>query len=72
MPCDHNFGIIEKEKRKLQYLFLPDEWADVIQRSSRNFRVYRMKQNDCLDFSVFLERLQKCSDTKWRKSGLSK
>jgi hypothetical protein len=40
MPCDRDFGIIEK--RRLQYLFFPNEWADVIQRS-RNFRVDRMK-----------------------------
>jgi hypothetical protein len=34
MPCDCDFGIIKKEKRKLQYLFLPDEWADLISGST--------------------------------------
>jgi hypothetical protein len=61
IPCDRDFGIIEK--RKLQYLFLPDEWADVIQRS-QNLRVYRTKQTDFLDFTVFLERHQKRSVTE--------
>lgn len=70
MPCDRDFGIIEKEKRKLQYLFLPDERTDLIKRF-RNFKVYRMKQDDF--FTAFLEKraFQK-RDVKRRKGGFLK
>nr|XP_022906720.1 uncharacterized protein LOC111418411 isoform X1 [Onthophagus taurus] len=42
MECDQHFGIIEKSKKKNQYIFVPDDWFNVVAHASRKFTVVRM------------------------------
>lgn len=46
MECDQDFGIIEKCKKHLQYVFVPADWENVVARASRKFHVARMKRDD--------------------------
>lgn len=40
MACDRDFGIIEKVKRKIPQMFIPERWANVIQLSCKKFNAF--------------------------------
>lgn len=42
MECDQDFGIIERAKSKHQYIFVPDDWTNIVAHASRKFTVVRM------------------------------
>ena len=47
LPCDRDFGNIEKHVRKhIQVVYNPEQWVEVIQKSRKNkpFRVTRVKR----------------------------
>lgn len=48
MECDQNFGLIEKAKKQLQYVFVPDDWVKAVAGTSRKFKVVRMTGSDFL------------------------
>jgi len=55
MPCDRSFGLVEKQKRKIERIHLPQEWNNVIRNTSRNFIVSPMKREDFIDFKLFFD-----------------
>ncbi|CAG9773256.1 unnamed protein product [Ceutorhynchus assimilis] len=55
LPCDRNFGQIEKKKRKKELLYLPDEWYDLVQSCGKKFVVERVEQDIIFDFKSYLE-----------------
>ncbi|KAJ8885799.1 hypothetical protein PR048_011999 [Dryococelus australis] len=61
MPCDSDFGFIEVEKRRRQYVNTPEDWIDVIQKSRRRnaFKVYKISRSDFLSFECLTNKLQK-------------
>ncbi|KAJ8893163.1 hypothetical protein PR048_005746 [Dryococelus australis] len=65
MPCDHDFVLIEAEKRRRQYVYTPEDWIDVIQKSRRRnpSKVYKMNRSDFLSFECFTNKLQKRTTT---------
>lgn len=46
MECDQDFGLIEKVKRKTSFVFIPDDWMNIVAKSSKKFLVIKMTQND--------------------------
>ena len=48
LPNDRDFGSIEKENRKTQHIFIPDDWCTLIQnaRHKNPFVVTKMSTND--------------------------
>ena len=50
MPCDRAFAQIEEIKRKKKYLFVPDEWYDIVSSASINFTVVKVNQEMILDY----------------------
>lgn len=46
MECDQDFGLIEKTKRKTSFVFVPNEWMDIVAKSSKKFFVNKMDPND--------------------------
>ena len=58
LPNDRDFGSIESHKRRLQQVYTPSDWADVIRNSRRvnPFEVTQMSQQDFLD----LKALSRC------------
>lgn len=52
MECDRDFAIIEKAKRKIPQVFIPEHWANVIETSCRKFNVHKMSQQDFYSFET--------------------
>ncbi|CAH1960881.1 unnamed protein product [Acanthoscelides obtectus] len=48
MEFDQDFGLIEKSKKKNQYVFVPDDWSKIVAQASRKFTVVRMRNEDFL------------------------
>ncbi|KAK4325167.1 hypothetical protein Pmani_004320 [Petrolisthes manimaculis] len=62
MAADRDFGVIEKEERKVNYIFTPDEYEELIRTTrkatGKPFVVTRMKQEDFKDWDQLRARLQ--------------
>lgn len=60
LPCDRTFGVIEKERRKRERVFVPKDYEDMVRKTSKKFVVIEAKQSMFLDFSShFKEKFQK-------------
>lgn len=46
MECDEDFALIEKHKRHVPYIFIPDDWTRAIKETSKKFVVETMKAQD--------------------------
>ncbi|KAG8337493.1 hypothetical protein J6590_022527 [Homalodisca vitripennis] len=46
IECDEDFGVIEKYKKQVPYMFIPNEWKQAIGRASRKFVVKDMSQHE--------------------------
>ena len=55
LPNDRDFGSIESHKYRLQQVYTPSEWANVIQtsRQANPFEVMQMSRQDFLDLKAF-------------------
>jgi hypothetical protein len=42
MECHQDFGIIEKSKKKNQYVFVQDDWTKIIANASKKFTIIRL------------------------------
>lgn len=51
MECDQDFGIIEKVKRKIPQVFVPEHWRQLIKSSCKKFTVYEMPKENFYSFS---------------------
>lgn len=56
LPCDRDFGIIEKKRRNKEVLYLPEEWYNFVSSCSRKFQVVRVQvvQDIIYDFKTYL------------------
>ena len=52
MEYDHDCGLIEKRKRVINNVFVPEDWMDIVKVTSKNFNVIPMNHEDF--FSVQL------------------
>ena len=70
LPCDRDFASIELRKRKIETLYVPDQWVQVIEeaRIHNKFMVVQMEQSDFFDFkehqNTFFKKNVKSSETK--------
>lgn len=57
LPCDQDFGLIEKQKKFHPRIFIPEEWQTVIRnaRKKNPFTVIEMKKSDFISTKI-LER----------------
>nr|CAH7739420.1 unnamed protein product [Callosobruchus chinensis] len=48
MPCDQDFGVIEKNKRHYDNIYIPDDWVRVIKtaRKKNPFKVIQLTEKD--------------------------
>lgn len=73
MACDRDFGLIEKVKRKIPQVFIPEHWIKVIQSSCKKFAVHAMTQKDFYSFQTLNEAISdpkkdtNKSVLKWRQ-----
>lgn len=61
LPCDRDFGLIEKQKKKVQYLYIPEEWIPLIKkaRTKSPFDVCWMQVGDFKSMAPVLEILKR-------------
>lgn len=71
LPCDRSFGLIEKEKRKKEIVYLPKGWRDLVKNTSKKFTVIEVNQNIILNFSEHFKMFMKKSATSYRKEKFS-
>lgn len=50
LPCDRSFGIIEKKKRLVERIYLPQEYHKLVEKASLKFKVITVTQNMIYDF----------------------
>lgn len=55
LPCDRKFALIEKEKRKVTYLYLPEEWYSKVARTSQTFLVVNVLPKMIRDFRSYFQ-----------------
>lgn len=55
LPCDRDFGLIEKKKRKKEILYLPEEWYSLVEGCGSKFIVERVSQEIIFDFKSHLD-----------------
>uniref|UniRef100_A0A6P7FNU4 Uncharacterized protein LOC114332258 n=1 Tax=Diabrotica virgifera virgifera TaxID=50390 RepID=A0A6P7FNU4_DIAVI len=58
MECDRSFGQIEKRKKKYPQVFIPDDWVDIIKKTSKNFIVTCMSDTDFLSFQYLHDNIK--------------
>lgn len=61
LPSDRDFALIEKCQKKIEQIYAPSMWIDIIKRSNKKnpFNVQIMTQNDILNVSKFLQNVTK-------------
>ncbi|XP_072400529.1 uncharacterized protein [Diabrotica undecimpunctata] len=64
LPCDRSFALVEKEKRKKERVYLPEEWSRMIANTSKKFIVKTVKQDMILNYKEVLEPFFKKSNIK--------
>lgn len=50
MPCDRTFGMIKKRLRKTERVFLPTEYAIIVQNTCKKYSVVHMDRSMIFDF----------------------
>lgn len=55
LPCDRCFGQIEIQKRKKEYVFIPEEWLSMVSNTSKKFEVVNVTQPIVKDYKTALE-----------------
>ncbi|KAL5241699.1 hypothetical protein ACI65C_013355 [Semiaphis heraclei] len=51
LPCDRNFGQIEKQRRRQERVFLPVTYQNIVTKTSKKFKVINITQNLILNFA---------------------
>lgn len=50
LPCDRSFGLIELRKKKYDKIYLPRDYINIIQDSSKSFKVIPVTQDMLINF----------------------
>lgn len=56
LPCDRDFGITEKKKRKMERVYIPEQWIELIEGARRRnpFDIVRMSMSTVLNYQSHL------------------
>lgn len=68
LPCDRAFGLIKKEKRKKERVHVPEEWMDLVRKTSKLFRVVEVNQEMVRDFNNHFKPMFKATFSSTEKS----
>lgn len=63
LPCDRSFGLIEKEKRRKERVYVPAEWKELVRKTSKKFRVIDVTQDIIMDFREHFKPIFKATFT---------
>jgi len=59
LPCDKNFGQIEKQRRRQERVFLPKTYQNIVSNTSKKFMVINVTQEILLNFSSYMSPMFK-------------
>lgn len=59
LPCDRCFGHIEKVRRKVERVFLPDEYEKMVSETNKKFKDVHVDQSMIFNFNSYLSPLAK-------------
>jgi len=71
LPCDRAFGLIEKNRRKLERIYLPEEYKELVKGTCKKFHIIDVKQDMILNYSEHLKPLFKKTVTNKDKANFS-
>jgi len=57
LPCDEDFGVYEKEKRKNEQVYSFSEWVDVAKRARKKSSTFEVRELSAASFLNFLSYL---------------
>lgn len=56
LPCDRCFSLIEQKKRKIERVFLPETYQEMVKQTNiKKFHIINVKQNMIYNFSDYLK-----------------
>jgi len=58
-PCDRCFGHIEKKRRKVERVYLPQEYEDLVKNTNSRFNIIQVTQDMIYNFNAYLSPLCK-------------
>lgn len=59
LPCDRCFGLIEKVKRKVERIYLPESYKEIVKKTCKNFNVINVSRDMFFNFSDYIKPLFK-------------
>ena len=62
LPCDRDFASVKLRKRKVETLYIPDQWISIIDEGSRvhnKFDIVKVTNKDILDFKSISSMFRK-------------
>lgn len=69
LPCDRSFGVIEKQKRVVERIYVPNDWRNLVGKCSTKFHVVKVDNTMILDFksslAPFFKPPTNCNKIKW-------
>ncbi|GFN78582.1 hypothetical protein PoB_000508800 [Plakobranchus ocellatus] len=59
LPCERDFGVIEKKKWKTSAVYNPEGWYSLVEKAKTNnaFQVVRMRRQDFIDIAPMKQQL---------------
>lgn len=67
LPCDRSFGLIEKNKRRKERVYIPEEWQNLVKSTSKKFRVINVPQKMILNYTEHFKEIYKKTITGTNK-----
>lgn len=65
---DSDFGHIEKMKKKTQFIYVPEDWMQLVEKAGKKFKVIRMQRDDFVSTEPIKQCLVNCKiDTEKQK-----
>ena len=62
LPCDRDFSSVKLRKRKVETLYIPNQWISIIDEGSRvhkKFDIVKVTNKDILDFKIISSMFRK-------------
>lgn len=59
LPCDRCFALIEKVKRKVERIYLPETYKEIVKKTSKKFHVIDVSREMIFNFSDYTQPLFK-------------
>lgn len=56
MPCDRHFAHIEKAKRKVENIYLPEDYEKLVKETNKNFNIIHVTQEL---FNLYFNTIQR-------------